>query len=237
MTNIDNLNNNESSNQTTKTSKFIENTKKAVRDTLMKTWIGVSSMMPTAATTTPSVVPASVNTITAIAPIASTAVKTIWLWTAASLFSACGGGEDEPDGPGPVNPDNPKEKDTIAPSIEVSKSEVDITWWKEIKISGNQLYIWDILVASRSDNKTKDCKVELSLNWKTISSWTTISEEWTLSIKVSDEANNSKNVDIKLNVTKNAPSITINNYEINIFWWVTVNINNNQLLFWNEVIL
>ena len=88
MSNIDNLNNNESSNQSTKTSKFIENTKKAVRDTLMKTWIGISSMMPTATTTTPSVVPVSVNTITATAPIASTAVKTIWLWTAALLFSS-----------------------------------------------------------------------------------------------------------------------------------------------------
>jgi len=232
MTNIDNLNNNESSNQSTKTSKFIKNTKKAVRDTLMKTWIGVSSMMPTATTTTPSVIPASVNTITAMAPIASTAVKTIWLWTAASLFSACGGGEDEPDGP--INPIDTK--DNIAPTIEVSKSEVDITWWKEIRTNSNQLYIWDILVASRSDNKTKNCKVELSLNWKSITSWTTISEEWTLSIKVSDEAGNIKSSDIKLNIVKNAPSITVNQYEVNVFWWVTININNNQLLFWDEVV-
>ena len=227
MTNLNNLEStNESSKQPTKTSKFIENTKKAVRDTLMKTWIGVSSMIPTATTTTPSVVPASVNTITAMAPIASTAVKTIWLWTAASLFSACGGGEDWPE----------EIKDITPPNININQTSADITWWKEIKINGNQLYIWDILVASRSDNKTKNCKVELSLNWKAISSWTTISEEWTLSIKVYDEAGNTKNADIKLNVTKNAPSITVNNYEINIFWWVQVNISNNQLLFWDEVI-
>ena len=78
MTNRNNLESTkESLNQQSKASKFIENTKKAVRDTLMKTWIGVSSMMPTATTTTPSVIPASVNTITAMAPIASTAVKTI----------------------------------------------------------------------------------------------------------------------------------------------------------------
>jgi hypothetical protein len=76
----------------------------------------------------------------------------------------------------------------------------------------------------------------LSINWKTITSWTTISEEWTLTIKVTDEAWNIKSSDIKLNIVKNAPSITVNQYEFNIFWWVTVTVNNNQLLFWDEVI-
>ena len=144
--------------------------------------------------------------------------------TAASILTACS--SDEPENP----------RDTVAPTVNVSQHDVDISWWKQIRVSWNQLYIWDILVASWTDNVTKNCKVELSLNWKTISSWTTISEEWYLTVKVSDDAGNTKTIDIKLNVTQNAPSITVNKYDVNVFWWVTVNVNNNQLLFWNEVV-
>ena len=146
MSQLDKLNTKESINQTDKSSKFLESTKKAVRDVLTKTWIAINTMLPTAATTTPTIMPTSINTIT---PIASTTIKAIWLWTATSLFTACGGGEDSPDGP--VNPIDTK--DSIAPTIEVNKNEIDITWWKEIRISWNQLYIWDILVASRNDNQ------------------------------------------------------------------------------------
>ena len=181
----------ESNLKSNKSSKFIENTKRAVRKVLTTAWITASSMWPVA---TPTVVPASITTITAVTPIASTAIKTIWFWTAAGLLVACGSGEDWPDGP-----INPQEKDNIAPTINLSQSEIDITWWKQVRIDWNQLYIWDILVASRNDNKSKNCKVELSLNWKSITSWTTVSEEWTLTITVSDEVWNSKNVDIKLN--------------------------------------
>ena len=155
MTNPNSINFQESTKQPSKYSNFVNNTKKAVRDTLIKTWIAASTMAPMATTTTSTVLPASVNTITAIAPTASSAISTISLWTAAGLLTACGGGEDGPDTP--VNPID--KKDTVAPTINVNLSEVDITWWKEIRISWNQLYIWDILVASRNDNQTKNCKV------------------------------------------------------------------------------
>ena len=223
MSQLDKLNTKGSINQTDKSSKFLENTKKAVRDVLTKTWIAINTMLPTATTTTPTIIPANINTIT---PIASTTIKAIWLWTATSLFTACGGGEDSSDGL--VNPIDTK--DSIAPTIEINKNEIDITWWKEIKISGNQLYIWDILVASRSDNKSKNCKVELSLNWKSITSWTTISEEWTLTIKISDEAGNTKNANIKLNITAEQDISWLENIknlnmqvdqEINILNWIT----------------
>ena len=216
-----------------KAKSFVKNTEEAVKKTLnhawkwikKAVWIGAmawsSLWSPTFIATT---VPASIETVSTISPLAST----ITLWTATCLLTACGG-EDWPDSP-------IETKDTTPPTINISKSEVDITWWKEIRISWNQLYIWNELVASRNDDKTKNCKVLLSINWKTITSWTTISEEWTLTIKVSDDAWNTKNSDIKLNMVKNAPSITVNQYEVNIFWWVTVNINNNQLLFWDEVI-
>ena len=225
---LNSINSIESPKQLSKSKRFVENTKRAVRKVLTSTWIAASTMWPMATTTTATFVPASVNTISVVAPTASTVAKAISLWTAASLLTACGG-EDWPDDPINV-------RDTTPPTINISKSEVDITWWKEIRINGSQLYIWSELVASRSDNKTRNCIVSLSINWKTITSWTTISEEWTLTIKISDEAWNIKSSDIKLNKAKNAPSITVNQYEVNIFWWVTVNINDNHLLFWDEVI-
>lgn len=227
MTNNPNsINSIESNTNSSKSSKFVENTKRAVRNVLVKTWIAASTMTPMATTTTSTVIPASVNTITAIAPLASTAVKTISLWTAAGLLAACS--KDEPDGPN--NPEKSTEKDTTPPTIEISKSEVDITWWKQVRIDWNQLYIWDVLVASWSDNKSTTCNVTLSLNWKAITSWTTISEEWTLSIKVSDAAGNSKNADINLKVTIDQDIIWLENLqnlnmqvdqEVNILNWIT----------------
>jgi len=223
MTELNNIESKQLTKQPSKYSKFLDNTKKAVRDVLVKTWIAASTMTPMATTT---VIPASVNTITAIAPTASTAISTITLWAAAGLLTACGGGEDIIDTPKP----KPTEKDTTPPSIDVNQSTIDVTWWKEIKISGNQLYIWSTLVASRSDNKTTNCNVELSFNWQTISSWTTINEEWTLDIKVSDEAWNTKNTNIKLNVTvepdiswlENIQNLNMQvDQEINLLNWVT----------------
>lgn len=140
-----------------------------------------NSLMPMANTTT-----STINTIGA--PI----VTTITLWTATSLLTACGG-EDWPDWPIDI-------KDTTPPTINVIQSSIDITWWKEIRITWNQLYIWDILVASRTDDKSKNCKVLLSINWNTISSWTILNEKWTLKIQVSDEAWNIKSTNIQLNI-------------------------------------
>ena len=223
MTNLNNLNIEQSTNQQKKYSKFVENTKRAVRNALVKTWIGVSSMMPMATPSIPTVVPASINTITAVAPMTTT-IKAISLWAAAGLLTACGGGEDGPD-----TPIKPVEKDTTAPTIDVSISEVDITWWKEIKISGNKLYIWDKLVASRSDDKTANCNVSLTLNWKSITSWTILEENWTLSIKVSDWANNSKTATVKLQ--SNSPIFWLESLknlnmqvdqEIDLLKWITL---------------
>ena len=221
------INSIESNTESKKSNKFIESTKRAVRKALVSTWIFTSSMGPV---TTPTIIPASINSITSIAPLASTTIKTISIWTAASLLTACGGGEDEIDGP--INPEKPTEKDTTPPTINISKSEIDITWWKQILIDWNQLYIWNELIASRTDNKTKNCNVTLSLNWKAITSWTTISEEWTLTIKVNDEAWNSKSMDIKLNITteqeviswlENLKNLNMQvDQEVNLLNWVTL---------------
>ena len=225
MTNLNNVNIKQSTKQPSKYSNFVNNTKKAVRDTLIKTWIAASTMAPMATTTTSTVLPTSVNTITAMAPIASTVAKTITLWAAAELFAACGGGEDGPDTP--VNPID--KKDTIAPTINVNLSEVDITWWKDIRIEWNKLYIWGELVASRSDDKTANCNVSLSLNWKAITSGSSINDEWTLTITVKDNANNSKSIDIK--IISNSPISWLESLknlnmqvdqEVNLLNWVTL---------------
>ena len=187
--------------------------KERIKNKLYPVLIWGNSLMPMANTTT-----STINSIGV--PIATT----ITLWTATSLLTACGG-EDWPDSP-------IETKDTTPPTITVSKSSIDITWWKEIRISWNQLYIWDILVASRNDNQTKNCKVLLSINWKSISSWTTINESWTLTIKVSDDAGNIKSTDIQLNLwSQEAPISWIENIkniplqvdqEVNLIEWITL---------------
>ena len=152
-------------------------------------------------------------------------ISTLLPITSAELLTACSDGWDATE----------VVKDTTPPTINLLSSSIDITWGKEVRISGNQLYIWSTLIASRSDETTKNCKVELSINWKPVTSWTTISEEWTLTIKVTDAAGNTKNASLTLNIN-NAPEITVDKYEINIFWWAKINISENQLMIWDEVI-
>jgi len=142
-------------------------------------------------------------------------------WAAvATVLTACS--DDEPDNP----------NDTVAPTVNVSQHDVDITWWKQVRVNWNQLYIWDALVASRTDNVTKNCTVELSLNWKTISSWTIINEWWYLTVKVRDEAGNTKTIDIKLTMNnqliswlENLQNLSMQvDQEVNLLNWIT---------FWN----
>ena len=220
---LNSINSIESGKHLPRSQRFVENAKRAVGKVLTKAWIGLNTILPMASTTTSTFMPASVNTISVVAPTASTVIKAISLWTAASLLTACGGSEDGPDGPIDV-------KDTTAPTINISKYEVDISWWKQIRISGNQLYIWSEVVASWNDNKTRNCSVLLLLNWKTITSGTTISEEWTLTIKVSDEAWNIKSSDIRLNKAVDQDISWLENLknlnmqvdqEVNLLNWVT----------------
>ena len=142
-------------------------------------------------------------------------------WAAvATVLTACS--NDEPENP----------KDVVAPTVNVSQHNVDISWGKQVRISWNQLYIWDTLVASWTDNITKNCKVELSINWKTISSWTIVNEWWILTVKVTDEAGNTKTIDIKLTMNnqliswlENLQNLSMQvDQEVNLLNWIT---------FWN----
>ena len=133
------------------------------------------------------------------------------LGTAAYMFVAC-------------SSDSP-EQDITPPTITQNITTIDVTWWKEIRISGNQLFIWEEIVLSWKDNGTTNCKVELSLNGKTISSWTILDEEWTLSVRIS-KAGFEKNISIKLLAQdiswfENLKNISLQvDQEINLLKWV-----------------
>lgn len=184
-----------------RTKKFLENSKKAVRDAVAATWIAISTL-----------VPSSVESLTTITP---TIAKVVTIPTAAAIFAAC----EHPD---------------ITPPTIDAKTSVDIEWWEQVRISGNQLYIWSKIVASWYDDVSSNCMVSATMNWNNIV-WSTITESWTISIKVTDEAWNHKNASVKINILNNAPTITAKS-SVNIFWWEKINISNNKLLLWDEEI-
>ena len=104
-----------------KAQKFVENTKRAVRNALTTTWIVAASMWPIAA---PSVVPVSANTITHIEPITSTNINKVWQWTTSDLFTA-------------FNEKNNKNSEIDIPTdnqtettSDAKQSETDITRWE-----------------------------------------------------------------------------------------------------------
>lgn len=66
--NLNSINSIESTTDSRKSSKFVENTKKAVRDVLIKTWIVASTMVPMSATASTTTMPTCVNTTTQIVP-------------------------------------------------------------------------------------------------------------------------------------------------------------------------
>lgn len=211
MTKLNSLNSQESANNKSKTARFIDSTRRAINKALTTTWIVASSFLPT-----------SVNTITTSSALWTTITSTIWVGTAASLLTACSWDSDE--------------LDTIAPTVTLKQSEIDITWWKVIRISGNQLLIWDDVVASWTDNASKNCSVKLSFDWNNIISWDTLSKKGTLSITVTDEAGNSKNTSIKLNTINNAPEVSVHKEMVDIAAWKTISIDWNQLTIWDEVV-
>ena len=192
------------------------NIKHAINKAIAEVWIAGSLLWWTVAPEVAStaLIPETAATITTMAPTTWAAVKAITLGTAAAIASAC------------------ERPDITTPNID-AKTSIDISWWEQVRISGNQLYIWSNLVASRSDDVSSNCMVSVTMNGNNIV-WKPLDNEWTINIKVTDEAGNSKNASVKVNVLNNAPVIDAKS-EVNIFWWEKLNISNNQLLIWDEV--
>ena len=206
MIDLEHTNSKESIKHHNKISAFVENTKKAVHKVIVATQFVASSLYP-----------ASINTIHTTFSLSSPIATTITIWTASSLLVACSD-NTVPEGV----------KDTTPPTINILKPEVDVTWWKEIQIIWNVLYIWSTAVASRSDNVSKECTVYITINWWWFKSWDTISNEWTLTLKVTDQAGNLKTAEIELKLTKelsgleNLKNATLQvDQEIDLLKWIT----------------
>ena len=119
MTNNPNsINSIESSTNTNKSSKFVENTKRAVRKVLATTWIVVGSMLPI---NTSTALPVSANKIISIEPTTSTTIKTVWQWTTADLLTAFNEKDNE------VSNQETSENNNIE---EAKQSETDVTRWE-----------------------------------------------------------------------------------------------------------
>ncbi|MBR3454030.1 MAG: hypothetical protein IKH26_01780 [Bacteroidaceae bacterium] len=84
--------------------------------------------------------------------------------------------EDEIENTDPLNPSNPG-NDVTAPKITLHRSSVDITGVEKISISGSELHVGDLLVASWMDDVTKTCKVKMMFNGSDISSGEVASKE------------------------------------------------------------
>ena len=191
---------------------FLKKVNDAVRNALASTAVVAQIWSPSA-----SIGTSAVSSL----PTAATVVT---LWASSALLTACG-------------PDEPEIRDTTPPKIDIINSEVDISGWKKVEISWNKLIIWWNIVASWSDDHTKDCKVQITMDWNTISSGSTINKAWTLTLKVSDNAGNTKTATIKLNVIDlNAPTINVTKPEINVFWWAKITISDDKLLLWDQEI-
>lgn len=146
--------------------------------------------------------------------VAPTIAK-ITIPTAAAIMTAC-------------------EREDLTPPTIDAKSSIDISWWEQVRISGNQLYIWNNMVASWHDDVSATCTAYVTLKWNNIV-WKPLNESCTVNLKVTDEAGNPANASINVNMLNNAPIITAKS-SVNIFWWEKITISNNQLFLWDEEI-
>lgn len=55
-------------------------------------------------------------------------------------------------------------EDTTPPVIKIYSFNVGITGTEQIVVTGNELHIGSVLVASWTDNVSKECKVKLEFN-------------------------------------------------------------------------
>ena len=88
--------------------------------------------------------------------------------------------------------------DSTAPVINLSVSEMNIFGGVEVVLMGNELYLGSRVVATWKDDVSKVCEAVLSLDGKSISSGTILSEAGKLTITVTDEARNASSTSIVL---------------------------------------
>jgi len=209
-TNNQHLNSSESNRKKSfsqKTKDFMKNTTDAVKKTLASTAVAVSTLIP-----------ASVESLTTIAP---TAAKVVAVPTAAALVTAC---HDD--------------LDTTPPRIDIVQKNLEIQWWETLRISGNQVYVWNTLIFRCSDDISSSINIYATFNWKAISSWYTFNESGTLSIKASDESGNTSNASSQINKKEVADDIkcSLHKSEVSISKWDKITKNGKEIFVWSEKI-
>ena len=126
--------------------------------------------------------------------------------------------------------------DTKAPVISVSLSSVNVIGGQEVTLGTSELKIGTKTVASWTDDISKTCKAGLELDGKSISSGTKLSEPGKLKLTVTDEAGNASSAEITLTKTDSqAPAIEVKIAEKNVMAGVRVKVEENQLLFDDQV--
>ena len=107
-----------------------------------------------------------------------------------------------------------EDDDIVAPTVNVSRSNVEVEKWSKVEIQWNMLFIGGEPVVTWKDNETANCAVSLSYNGKNITSWYDIQENGKLEVIVRDEAWNTtrKSVNVKIQVIEEkneSPEITV----------------------------
>ena len=110
--------------------------------------------------------------------------------------------------------------------------------WKTVKFNGNKLMIWDDVVASwYDDNEDSTVGLKLTLNGKEIQQWDTISEKGELTLTITDDSDEKKARDIRINAINVAPEIKVIKQEVDVTRWKKVEVQNNNLLIWGDKVV
>ena len=88
--------------------------------------------------------------------------------------------------------------DSQAPEIEIKIAEKNVIAGVKVKVEENQLFFDDQVAATWKDDYTENCKVELTLEGKTINSGDVLLEAGKLIIAVTDEFQNKATAEITL---------------------------------------
>ena len=91
-------------------------------------------------------------------------------------------------------------------------------------------------MASWSDKETTTCEVKLTVDGEEVKAGTSLTDEGTIILTVTDGAGESKSITVKLKITNGAPEIKLELSELNVFAGAEVSIADNKLMIGGEVV-